>query len=146
LFSWGQVLELKAKSQTSQAIKALLGRAAKSAHLLTKGQEQEVSTDQVKVGDILRVKPGEKIPVDGIVMKGSSFVDESMITGEPMPVEKRSKDSVAGSTMNQTGSFLVEAKRVRSETLLARIVQMVSEAQRSKAPTLCGVYIKTMCS
>lgn len=130
----GQVLELKAKSQTSQAIKALLGRAAKTAHLLINGQEQEVSIDQVKVGDMLRVKPGEKIPVDGIVIEGSSFVDESMITGEPIPVEKKAKDNVTGSTINQTGSFLMEAKRVGSETLLARIVQMVSEAQRSKAP------------
>lgn len=130
----GQVLELKAKSRTSQAIKALLGRAAKTAHLLLNGQELEVSIDQVKVGDILRVKPGEKIPVDGIVIEGSSFVDESMITGEPIPVEKKAKENVTGSTINQTGSFLMEAKRVGSETLLARIVQMVSEAQRTKAP------------
>ena len=143
----GQVLELKAKSQTSQAIKALLGRAAKTAHLLVNGQEQEVSIDQVKVGDILRVKPGEKIPVDGIVTEGSSFVDESMISGEPVPVEKKAKDNVTGSTINQTGSFLMEAQRVGSETLLARIVQMVSEAQRSKAPiqkladTISGYFV-----
>lgn len=143
----GQVLELKAKSQTSQAIKALLGRAAKTAHLLVNGQEQEVSIDQVKVGDILRVKPGEKIPVDGVVYEGSSFVDESMITGEPIPVEKKAKDNVTGSTINQTGSFLMEAQRVGSETLLARIVQMVSEAQRSKAPiqkladTISGYFV-----
>ncbi len=130
----GQVLELKAKSQTSQAIKALLGRAAKSAHLLLNGQEKEVSIQEVKVGDLLRVKPGEKIPVDGVVLEGTSFVDESMITGEPMPVEKKASDHVTGSTMNQTGSFIMEAKRVGSETLLARIVQMVSEAQRTKAP------------
>lgn len=130
----GQVLELKAKSQTSQAIKSLLGRAAKTAHLLLNGQEQEVFIDQVKVGDTLRVKPGEKIPVDGIVIEGLSYVDESMITGEPIPVEKKTKDNVTGSTINQTGSFLMEAKKVGSETLLARIVQMVSEAQRSKAP------------
>jgi len=130
----GQVLELKAKSQTSQAIKALLGRAAKTAHLLIDGQEREVSIDQVKVGDKLRVKPGEKIPVDGIVIEGSSFVDESMITGEPLPIEKKAKDGVTGSTMNQRGSFLMEATRVGSETLLARIVQMVSDAQRSRAP------------
>lgn len=130
----GQVLELKAKGQTSRAIKALLGRAAKTAHLVEGGHESEVSIDQVKVGDLLRVKPGEKIPVDGEVIEGSSFVDESMITGEPMPVEKRVKDSVTGSTINQTGSFLMQAKRVGSETLLARIVQMVAEAQRSKAP------------
>jgi Cu+-exporting ATPase len=143
----GQVLELKAKSQTSQAIKALLGRAAKTAHLLVNGQEQEVSIDQVKVGDILRVKPGEKIPVDGVVTEGSSFVDESMITGEPIPVEKKAEDNVTGSTINQTGSFLMEAERVGSETLLARIVQMVSEAQRSKAPiqkladTISGYFV-----
>lgn len=130
----GQLLELKAKSQTSQAIKALLGRAAKSAHLVTNGQEQEVSIDRVEVGNILRVKPGEKIPVDGVVTEGSSYVDESMITGEPIPVEKRVKDQVTGSTINQTGSFLMEARRVGSETLLARIIQMVSESQRSKAP------------
>lgn len=130
----GQVLELKARSQTSQAIKALLDRAAKTAHLLTNGQEHEVAIDEVRVGDRLRVKPGEKIPVDGIVIEDASFVDESMITGEAMPVEKKVNDSVTGSTINQTGSFVMEAKRVGSETLLARIVQMVSEAQRSKAP------------
>lgn len=130
----GQVLELKAKSQTSQAIRALLGRAAKTAHLIANGQEKEVSIDQVKVGDILKVKPGEKVPVDGEVIEGSSLIDESMITGEPIPVEKKAKDTVTGSTINQTGSFLMEAKRVGSETLLARIVQMVAEAQRSKAP------------
>lgn len=130
----GQVLELKAKSRTSQAIKALLGRAAKTAHLLVDGQEQEVSINEVKVGDRLRVKPGEKIPVDGIVTDGSSFIDESMITGEAIPVEKKPHDIVTGSTINQTGSFIMEAKHVGSETLLARIVQMVSEAQRSKAP------------
>ncbi|MCE5294963.1 MAG: copper-translocating P-type ATPase [Chlamydiales bacterium] len=130
----GQVLELKAKSQTSHAIKALLGRAAKTAHLLLQGKEQEVPIDQVKVGDMLRVKPGEKIPVDGIIIDGKSLVDESMITGEPLAVQKKANDTVTGSTINQTGSFLMEAKRVGSETLLARIVQMVSEAQRSKAP------------
>lgn len=130
----GQVLELKAKSQTSQAIKALLGRAPKTAHLIGNGQEREVPIDQVEVGNLLRVKPGEKIPVDGIVTDGSSYVDESMITGEPIPVEKSSGDKVTGSTINQTGSFLMEAQRVGNETVFARIVQMVSEAQRSKAP------------
>lgn len=130
----GQVLELKAKSQTSHAIKALLGHAAKTAHQIIDGREQDVPIDQVKVGDLLRVKPGEKIPVDGLVVDGESFVDESMITGEPIAVQKIAKDNVTGSTINQTGSFLLEAKRVGSETLLARIVQMVSEAQRSKAP------------
>ncbi len=129
----GQVLELKAKSRTSQAIKALLGRAAKTAHRLVDGQEEEVSIDQVQVGDILRVKPGEKIPVDGVVIEGSSFVDESMVTGEPLAVEKRAKDGVTGSTINQAGSFLMRATRVGKETLLARIVQMVSDAQRTRA-------------
>lgn len=130
----GQVLELKAKSQTSGAIKALLGRAAKSAHLVEKEQERDVSIDAVKIGDLLRVKPGEKVPVDGVVVEGRSFIDESMISGEPIPVEKNVGSEVTGSTINQTGSFLMEAKRVGSETLLARIVQMVSDAQRTKAP------------
>lgn len=130
----GQVLELKAKSQTSQAIKALLNQAAKTAHLIVNGQEKEVAIDQVKVGELLRVKPGEKIPVDGVITEGSSYVDESMITGEPTPVEKKTNDNVTGSTINQTGSFLMKANRVGNETVLARIVQMVSEAQRSKAP------------
>lgn len=146
----GQVLELKARSQTSQAIKALLDRAAKTAHLMINGQEQEISIEEVKVGDILRVKPGEKIPVDGVVLEGSSFVDESMITGEPIPVEKKASDQVTGSTINQTGSFLMEAKRVGKETLFAKIIQMVSEAQRSKAPIqkladkISGYFVPTV--
>ncbi len=130
----GQVLELKARSQTSQAIKALLGRAAKSAHIVRDGQEAEISIDQVKVDDLLRVRPGDKIPVDGKITEGKSFIDESMITGEPMPVEKSVGDLITGGTINQTGSFLMRAEKVGSETLLFRIVQMVSEAQRSRAP------------
>ncbi len=130
----GQVLELKAKSRTSQAIRALLGQSAKIAHLEENGKEEDIPIDRVKVGDFLRVKPGEKIPVDGEVIEGLSYVDESMITGEPIPVEKQPHDNVTGSTLNQTGSFLMQAKRVGSETMLARIVQMVSDAQRSKAP------------
>lgn len=130
----GQVLELKAKGQTSRAIKALLNRAAKQAHLIIEGQERDIPIEQVKVGDILRVKPGDKIPVDGIVIEGSSFVDESMITGESMPVEKKNKDIVVGGTINGVGSFLMQAERIGNETVLARIIQMVSEAQRSKAP------------
>ncbi len=129
----GQVLELKAKGQTSSAIKALLNRTPKTAHLIIDGQEREVAIDQVKVGDILRVKPGENIPVDGIVTEGSSAVDESMISGESLPIVKSSRDQVSGGTINQTGSFLMQAEHVGSETLLARIVQMVSDAQRSKA-------------
>ncbi|MCE2982791.1 MAG: heavy metal translocating P-type ATPase [Parachlamydia sp.] len=130
----GQVLELKARSQTSQAIKALLGRAAKSARLIKNGQEIEVAIDQVKTGDILRVKPGDKIPVDGKITEGKSAIDESMMTGEPIPVEKRIGDPVIGGTINQIGSFLMRAEKVGSETLLSRIVQMVAEAQRSRAP------------
>lgn len=130
----GQVLELKARGETSQAIKALLGHTPTTAHLWINGQEKEISIDEVKIGDLLRVKPGEKIPVDGVVVEGSSYVDESMITGEPMAVQKRSKGEVTGGTLNQAGSFLMEARRVGDETLLARIIQMVSEAQRSRAP------------
>ena len=128
------MLESKAKTQTGQAIKALLSLSAKTAHLILDGQEQEIPIEQVKAGDLLRIKPGEKIPVDGEVIEGSSFVDESMITGESIPVEKKAQDSVIGSTINQKGSFLMQAKRVGNETLLAKIVQMVSDAQRSKAP------------
>jgi len=130
----GQLLELKARTQTSYAIKALLDRTPKSAHLLVKGQEEEISLEAVQVGNLLRVRPGEKIPVDGIVTEGSSFVDESMISGEPIPVEKKPQNNVTGGTINQTGSFIMEAQRVGSETILARIIQMVSDAQRSKAP------------
>lgn len=143
----GQVLELKAKGRTSQAIKALLNHTAKTAHLLKNGQEEDTPIDHVHVGDILRVKPGEKIPVDGVVIEGSSYVDESMITGESIPIEKKAKDPVTGSTMNQTGSFIMKAEKVGSETLLARIVQMVSAAQRSKAPiqkladTVSGYFV-----
>lgn len=130
----GQVLELKARGETSQAIKALLGRAAKSAWIVRDGQEVEMTIDQVHVGDLLRVRPGEKIPVDGKISEGKSLIDESMITGEPMPVEKAAGDSVTGGTINQTGSFLMQAEKVGNETLLSRIVQMVAEAQRSRAP------------
>lgn len=130
----GQVLELKAKKHTSKAVRLLLDKAAKTAHLLIDGNEQDVLIDQVLVGNMLRIKPGEKIPVDGEVIEGTSMVDESMITGEPTPVQKKIQDSVTGGTINLTGSFLMQAERVGSETLLARIIQMVSDAQRSKAP------------
>ena len=130
----GQVLELKAHGQTSQAIKALLGKAAKSARIIVNGEEREVSIDQVKVGDILRIRPGDKIPVDGKITEGKSTIDESMITGEPIPVEKETGSIVIGATINQTGSFLMQAEKVGSETLLSRIVHMVAEAQRSRAP------------
>jgi P-type Cu+ transporter len=131
----GQVLELRARSQTGTAIKALLGLAPKTAHRISRdGQEEEIPLEHVHVGDRLRVRPGEKIPVDGVVLEGTSAVDESMITGEPIPVEKVADDRVVGGTVNGTGSFVMRAERVGSETLLAQIVQMVAEAQRSRAP------------
>jgi Cu+-exporting ATPase len=131
----GQVMELRARSQTSNAIKALLGLAPKTATVVhDNGREETIPIHEVQKGQKLRVHPGEKIPVDGIVIDGSSSVDESMITGEPIPVLKRQSDSVLAGTVNQTGSFLLEARQVGNETLLAQIVKMVSEAQRSRAP------------
>ena len=131
----GQVLELRARSQTSGAIKALLGLSPKTARrILEDGGETDVPLGQVKPGDRLRVRPGEKIPVDGVVLEGHSFVDESMVTGEPIPVEKGPGSRMTGGTVNGTGSFVMQAERVGSETLLAQIVRMVSEAQRSRAP------------
>ncbi|HET6862495.1 MAG TPA: heavy metal translocating P-type ATPase, partial [Pyrinomonadaceae bacterium] len=131
----GQVLELKARSQTGAAIKALLGLAPKTARRVTAdGSERDTPLEQVEVGHLLRVRPGEKIPVDGVVIEGSSTIDESMVTGEPIPVEKLSGDRVIGATVNGTGSFVMRAERVGAETLLSQIVQMVAEAQRSRAP------------
>ena len=131
----GQVLELRARSQTSSAIKALLGLSPKTARLIhDDGREEDVPLDRVQVGDRLRVRPGEKVPVDGIVLDGATSIDESMVTGEPIPVEKSKGSKVTGGTVNATGSVVVEAQRVGSETLLAQIVRMVSEAQRTRAP------------
>ena len=131
----GQVLELRARSQTSGAIRALLGLAPKTAKRLDdKGGEADVPLDQVIVGDRLRVRPGEKIPVDGTVLEGHSSVDESMISGEPIPVEKVREAKVTAGTVNGTGGFVMRAERVGADTLLAQIVKMVSEAQRSRAP------------
>ena len=131
----GQVLELRARSQTSQAIKMLLGLAPKTARIVRDdGSEEDIPLDRVHPGDRLRVRPGEKVPVDGVVVEGRSLLDESMITGEPMPVEKNPGDRVTGATINGTGGFVMEAERVGAETLLAQIVAMVSEAQRSRAP------------
>ena len=131
----GQVLELRARSQTSAAIKKLLGMAATSARRLRDdGTEEDVPLDAVQVGDRLRVRPGEKVPVDGAVLEGHSHVDESMVTGEPIPVEKRPGDKVIGSTINGTGGVVMRAEKVGAETLLSRIVAMVAEAQRSRAP------------
>ncbi|MFN0108707.1 MAG: heavy metal translocating P-type ATPase [Blastocatellia bacterium] len=130
----GQVLELRARSQTSSAIKMLLGLAPKTARVIRQGKEEDIPLEQVHPGDLLRVRPGEKVPVDGIVTEGRSSVDEAMVTGEPIPVEKESGSKVTGGTVNSTGSFVMRAERVGSETLLAQIVRMVGEAQRSRAP------------
>jgi Cu+-exporting ATPase len=130
----GQVLELRARSRTGQAIRALLDLSPKTARVLRDSSEEDIPLDQVKVGDRIRVRPGEKIPVDGVVLEGNSSVDESMITGESMPVEKMPHSHVVGATINGTGSFVMRAERVGSETLLAQIIQMVGQAQRSRAP------------
>lgn len=131
----GQVLELKARSQTGAAIKALLGLSPATARRIDQsGNEEDVPLELIHPGDQLRVRPGEKVPVDGVVVEGSSSIDESMVTGEPIPVEKTANDAVIGATINGTGTFIMRAERVGSETLLAQIVQMVSEAQRSRAP------------
>jgi Cu+-exporting ATPase len=131
----GQVLELKARGQTSGAIRRLLGMAPKTARVVRDGgREEDVPLAQVQVGDILRVRPGEKVPVDGSVTEGRSSIDESMLTGEPMPVEKEPGAKVVGGTVNGTGSFLMRAEKVGADTMLAQIVRMVGEAQRSRAP------------
>ncbi|MGD0513694.1 MAG: heavy metal translocating P-type ATPase [Terriglobales bacterium] len=130
----GQVLELRARSRTGAAIRALLNLSPDTARILRDGTERDIPLDQVKAGDRLRVRPGEKIPVDGVVLEGMSSVDESMITGESIPVLKEPGSRVIGATVNATGSFIMQAEHVGKETLLARIVQMVSQAQRSRAP------------
>jgi Cu+-exporting ATPase len=131
----GQVLELRARSRTSSAIRALLDLAPKTARRISDNKnEEDVPLDQIQPGDRLRVRPGEKVPVDGIVLEGRSSVDESMVTGEPIPVEKTKDDHLTGGTVNGTGSFIMRAERVGADTLLAQIVSMVAEAQRSRAP------------
>lgn len=130
----GQLLEAKARSKTGQAIRALLNLAAKEAHRIHHGQEEDVPLDQIQKDDLLRVKPGEKVPLDGVIVEGKSTVDESMISGEPIPVSKSAGDKVIGATVNQTGTFVMKTEKVGSETLLAQIVEMVSNAQRSRAP------------
>jgi Cu+-exporting ATPase len=143
----GQLIEAKARSRTGHAIKALLGLAAKTAHRIYDSQEQEIAVDEIQKGDVLRVRPGEKVPIDGVIIDGKSNVDESMITGEPTPVAKEAGEKVIGVTVNQTGSFLMRAERIGSETVLAQIVQMVAEAQRSRAPiqklvdTVAGYFV-----
>ena len=131
----GQMLELRARSQTSAAIKSLLGLAPKTARRIAPdGTEEDVPLNQVHVGDQLRVRPGEKVPVDGVVIEGVSAIDESMLTGEPLPVTKRVGDKTIGATMNTSGSLVIRSEKVGSQTVLAQIVQMVAQAQRSKAP------------
>src|SRR3984893_7955905 len=131
----GQWLEARARSQTGKAVQSLLGLAAKTAHRLTAaGDEEEVPVEALQPEDLVRVRPGERIPVDGTVKEGSSSVDESMITGEPIPVEKAAGDKVVGATVNQTGSFMMRAEKVGAQTVLSQIVRMVAEAQRSRAP------------
>lgn len=144
----GQVLELKARNETGEAIKKLLGLAAKLARKIEEdGSEVDISLDEVQVGNKLRVRPGEKIPVDGIVLEGKSSVDESMITGEPIPVTKSVGDKIVGATINGTGGLVMSAEKVGGDTLLFRIIHMVAEAQRSKAPiqkladTVAGIFV-----
>src|ERR1700680_3752945 len=131
----GQVLELRARAQTSGAIRALLDLSPKTARrILPEGREEEVTLDGIVIGDRLRIHPGEKVPVDGKVAEGRSALDESMVTGESMPVTKTIGDRVIGGTINQSGALIMEAEKIGRDTLLARIVQMVAEAQRSRAP------------
>lgn len=131
----GQVLELKARSQTSAAIKSLLGLTPKTARRLRDdGTEEDVPLTHIHVGDRLRIRPGEKVPVDGTVLEGRSAVDESMLTGEPLPVTKQAGDKVIGATLNTSGALVMVAERVGAATMLSQIVQMVAQAQRSKAP------------
>jgi Cu+-exporting ATPase len=131
----GQVLELRARSQTGAAIRALLGLAPKTARMIrADGSESDIPLDHVRVGHRLRVRPGEKVPVDGVVLEGSSSVDESMLSGEPIPVEKKPGDAVTGATVNGNGSLIVRAQKIGADTVLAQIVRMVSDAQRSRAP------------
>ena len=130
----GQVLELRARGQTGSAIRALLGLTPKTARVVRNGGEEELPLENVRPGDRIRVRPGERVPVDGVVIEGHSSVDESMITGEPIPVEKNTGDGVTAGTVNSTGGFVMRVDRVGSDTLLAQIVRMVSEAQRSRAP------------
>ena len=149
----GQILELKARSQTSAAIKSLLGLAPKTARRINAGgAEEDVPLTHVHVGDSLRVRPGEKVPVDGVVIEGRSAVDESMLTGEPVPVTKRVGDKLIGATMNTNGALVMRSEKVGSQTVLASIVQMVLQAQRSKAPMqrmadrVAGVFVVTVVS
>ncbi len=145
----GQVLELGARDRTSGAIKALLGLAPKSARRVrADGNDEDVALEHIAAGDLLRVRPGEKVPVDGEITEGRSSLDESMVTGESMPVSKEAGDKVIGGTLNASGGFVMRAEKIGSETMLARIVQMVAEAQRSRAPIqrLADQVVRLVCS
>ena len=143
----GQLLEAKARSRTGLALQSLLGLAAKTAHRLRDDSEEEIPIESIQRGDLLRVRPGEKVPVDGFLIEGRSSVDESMITGEPIPVTKEANDPIIGATVNQTGSFVMRPEKVGADTLLSQIVAMVEEAQRSRAPvqrladTVAGIFV-----
>ena len=128
----GKWFEARAKGQTSDAVRALLGLRAETARVVQGGVETEVPIEDVAVGDVVRIRPGEKVPVDGVVTEGTSYVDESMVTGEPVPVEKGAGAEVVGGTVNQAGSLLVETTRVGADTVLAQIVRLVEEAQASR--------------
>ncbi|MCX5712927.1 MAG: HAD-IC family P-type ATPase, partial [Candidatus Omnitrophica bacterium] len=130
----GQLLEARARNRTGKAIKALLGLAAKEAHRVRDGKEEDVAIDNIQKGNLLRVRPGEKVPLDGVIVEGKSTVDESMISGEPVPVTKKEGDRVIGATVNQTGTFVMRTEKIGSETILAQIVRMVADAQHSRAP------------
>ena len=130
----GRYLEAKAKAGTGEAIKKLIGLQAKTARLVRDGREMDVAIEKVKLGDLIRVRPGEKIPVDGVIVEGESSIDESMVTGESIPVDKKKGDKVIGATINKSGSFLIKAEKVGRETMLSHIIQLVEQAQASKAP------------
>jgi len=134
LITLGKLLEARAKGRTSEAIKKLMGLAPKTATLLRDNQETEVAIDDVLTGDVLIVKPGERIPVDGIVLEGRSSVDESMLTGESLPVNKETGSEVIGATVNKQGRLIIEAQKVGAQTALAQIIRLVEQAQGSKAP------------
>src|SRR3990167_2810219 len=130
----GRYFEAKAKAGTSEAIKKLIGLQAKTARIIRNGKEADIPIEQVKLGDLIRVRPGEKIPVDGVIVDGESSIDESMVTGESIPVDKTRGDTVVGATINKSGSFVFEATKIGQETMLAQIIKLVQEAQGSKAP------------
>ena len=143
----GQALELRAKGRTSEAIKKLMGLQAKTARVIRDGQELDIPVEEVLVGDVVQVRPGEKVPVDGVILEGSSAVDESMLTGESLPVSKGAGDEVIGATLNKTGAFKFRTTKVGKDTALAQIVKMVQDAQNSKAPiarladTISGYFV-----